>query len=43
MKKVVEVKMSAEQLVAVLKQLSENQQVYINGYVQALADTKQTA
>ncbi|WP_405355243.1 hypothetical protein [Ruminococcus sp.] len=43
MKTVVDIKVTAEQLITLLKQLSESQQAYISGYAQALADTKKTA
>lgn len=41
--KTTEIKLNAEQLIILLKQLSVSQQAYINGYVQALADEKQSA
>lgn len=44
--KTTEIKLNAEQLIILLKQLSEPQQAYISGYTQALADnsnTKKTA
>ena len=40
---VVDIKVTAEQLITLLKQLSESQQAYISGYAQALADTQKTA
>lgn len=43
MMKTVDIKVTAEQLIALLKQLSDSQQAYISGYAQALADTKKTA
>lgn len=38
MKTVVDIKVTAEQFITLLKQLSESQQAYISGYTQALAD-----
>lgn len=35
-----DIKINAEQFINELKQLSESQQAYISGYVQALADAK---
>jgi len=41
LKSFIETKTSAEQLIKLLKQLSESQQAYISGYTQALADSQQ--
>lgn len=41
--KTTEIKLNAEQLIILLKQLSVSQQAYVSGYVQALADEKQSA
>lgn len=43
MMKTTEIKLNAEQLIALLKQLSVSQQAYISGYIQALADKEQSA
>lgn len=40
MKSFIETKISAEQLIKLLKQLSESQQAYVSGYTQALADSQ---
>ena len=41
LKSFIETKTSAEQLIKLLKQLSESQQAYISGYTQALADSQE--
>lgn len=40
MKKTAGIKLTVKQLIELLEKLSENQQAYISGYAQALADTK---